>query len=75
MRLTTGPLKTEQLSRDVILSRYQQADNGDVAQSFRWKVLLAILDDELHVGHQAHGVSYKPQTLQEFLKKWWPRGD
>jgi len=75
MRLTKGPLKTEHLSTEVILGRYQQEPEWHVAQSFRWQVLLAVLKDELYVGHEGHGVNYKPQTLEEFLTKRWPRSD
>lgn len=74
LSLTKGPLKTEHLSPEVVLRRYQQEPKEHVAQAFRWQVLLAILKDELYVGHEAHGVNYKLQTLEEFLTKWWSQG-
>ena len=73
--LTSGPLKTEYLSRETILSIYEQQDKADVAQSFRWLVLVAILNDELYVEHKAHGVKYEFQSLENFLIKWWPEAD
>ena len=73
--LTSGPLKTERLSQETILNRYQQQDKADVAQSFRWLVLVAILKDELYVEHKAHGVKYEFQTLERFLIKWWPKAE
>jgi hypothetical protein len=70
-----GTLQTVHLPRDMILKNYEQEDSGDVANSFRWQVLLAILNDELHVTHEAHGVKYTIDNLETFLLKWWPSMD
>jgi len=59
------------LSREEILKRYDQEDKSDVANSFRWQVLLAILKDELYIEYEAHGVDYEFQSLEQFLVKWW----
>jgi hypothetical protein len=64
-------LTTEHFLPQTILDKYQQQDEWDVAQSFRWLVLIAVLNDELHVEHQAHGVKYEFQSLERFLIKWW----
>ena len=46
-------------------------DDGDVATAFHWKVLLAVLKDELGIKHEGHGVDYKFQDLETFVRKWW----
>jgi hypothetical protein len=73
--IASGPLTSEYFSRQTILDKYQQEDKADVAQSFRWLVLIAILNDELYVEHQAHGVKYEFQSLEAFLMKWWPEAE
>jgi hypothetical protein len=68
-------LKTEYLSRETILDKYQQEDKADVALSFCWLVLVAVLNDELYVERQTHGVKYEFQSLETFLMKWWPEAE
>jgi hypothetical protein len=48
---------------------------GEVAVAFHWKVLLAVLRNELGIKHQAYGVDYKFQDLETFARKWWPAKD
>jgi hypothetical protein len=52
---------------------YEKEDKEDVAKAFHWQVLLAILNDELLVQHEAHGVNYELQGIETFLCKWWPQ--
>jgi hypothetical protein len=52
---------------------YEKEDKEDVAKAFHWQVLLAILNDELLVQHESHGVNYELQDIETFLCKWWPR--
>lgn len=70
-----GPLEVEYLTQDVILNKYQQEDKADVANSFRWNILLSILNDELHIQHESHGVHYEIQDLEKFLSIWWQQTD
>jgi hypothetical protein len=49
-----------------------ETDEVDVAAAFHWKVLLAVLKDELRIRHESNGVDYKFQDLETFVRKWWP---
>lgn len=50
---------------------YELEDRGEVAKQFHWKVLSAVLKEELAIDHQAHGVKYEFQGLEMFVQKWW----
>ena len=52
---------------------YEKENKDDVARAFHWQVLLAVLNNELLVKHNTHGVVYTFQDLETFLHKWWPR--
>ena len=75
MRLTLGELKTGHIPREIILSKYQKEDKTDLAKVFRWKVLIATMNNEFLVEHETHGVRYEFQGLEQFLRKWWPQLD
>ena len=61
-----------QLSEEVICQmNLEVVDTGDVATAFHWKVLLAVLKNELYIKHDTHGVSYRFQDLEAFVRKWW----
>jgi hypothetical protein len=65
----------EYISPETIRCMYEKENKDDVARSFHWQVLLAVLNNELHVEHDAHGVMYKFQDLEKFLHKWWPQSE
>jgi hypothetical protein len=70
--LIAGPLKMQQLSEEVICQMNSEVvDTEDVGAAFHWKVLLAVLKNELYIKHETHGVSYRFQDLEAFVRKWW----
>jgi hypothetical protein len=71
MWLSVGPLETEYISREGLCNLYEKEDEGDVARIFHWQVLLAVLEDELRVDHNAHGVEFQFQDLEMFVREWW----
>ena len=66
-----GSLQVEHISSEALRSMYQNEDKADVAKAFHWQVLLAVLNNDLFVEHNAHGVRYEFQDLDTFLRKWW----
>jgi hypothetical protein len=64
-------LKIEHVSKETIDAMYGMEDRGEVAKQFHWKVLSAVLEDELAIDHQTHGVRYQFQGLEMFVQKWW----
>jgi hypothetical protein len=71
MLLSLGPLETEYISREGLCKLFEIEDKGDVARLFHWQVLLAVLEDELRVDHNASGVEFKFQDLEMFVREWW----
>ena len=70
--LIAGSLKIQHLSEEVICQiNSEVVDTEDVAEAFHWKVLLAVLKNELYIKHETHGVSYRFQDLETFVRKWW----
>ena len=61
----------EFISRERLRKLYEKEDKGDVARMFHWQVLLAELEDELRVDHNAHGVEFQFQDLEMFVRQWW----
>ena len=67
----SGPLRIEHISPESLRRMYENENKEDVAKAFHWQVLLAVLNNELFVEHNAHGVDYDFQDLESFLRKWW----